>query len=59
MLPPEVVDANVNMDEIPKEIADIMGVPKRILRTDLEKKQRQQQQQEQKQALEEQALAMQ
>jgi len=59
MLPPEVVDANVNMDEIPKEVADIMGVPKKLLRTNLEKKQRQEQQAEQQQALEEQALAMQ
>lgn len=59
MLPPEVVDMNVNLDEVPKEIADVMGVPKRILRTELEKKTRQQQQMQQQQQLEEQALAMQ
>jgi len=59
MLPPEIVQANVNMDAVPKEIADIMGLPKRLLHTELEKKDMKKEQAAQQKALEDQALAMQ
>ncbi len=51
-LPPEIIDMTVKIEDVPEYIADIMGVSKTILRSELERMQKQQQQQDtQKRAL--------
>ncbi len=59
MIPPEVVQQKVNIGEVPKEVADLLGVPKRLLNTEAEQQEQAAQQQAQQQQLEAQALAAQ
>lgn len=58
MFPPEVVMQRVKVEDFPAEIADTLGVPKSLMRTDAEMAMIQQQQQAEQQQLEQQALAM-
>ena len=52
--PPELVNNSIKMEDIPKNIAEILGLPPTIIRTDMEKQQLQQQQAIQQQQLQQQ-----
>jgi len=51
MLPPELVNAEIRIEDFPSEIVDVLGLPSKFKRSDEEKMQMQQQaaQQEQQQ----------
>jgi hypothetical protein len=59
MFPPEIVDDRIKVEDFPAEVAEIMGIPSRMIRTEAEYTDKQQQRQQQQQQLEQQALAMQ
>jgi len=54
MFPPEVVRTRVKIEDFPAAIADNMGLPSRLLRTELEAKQEEEAMQQQAQAMAEQ-----
>ena len=51
MFPPEVVQTRVKIEEFPAEIADVMGLPSRLIRTELETKEAEKDMQDQAQAM--------
>ena len=56
-LPPEMVNEQIRIEDIPGEVFDILGLPAKFKRSDEEKAQRQQQQQEQEMQQRQQAEA--
>ena len=46
MLPPETVEMAIKVEDLPNEIADILGFPKKLIRSDLEKATKQKEQQQ-------------
>jgi len=54
MFPPEVVRTRVKIEDFPAAIADNMGLPSRLLRTELEAKQAEESMQQQAHAMAEQ-----
>lgn len=57
MFPPEIVNMAVKVEDVPKEVADIMGVPASLLRSELEQQQQQQNMQAQQMAVEQAEIA--
>lgn len=50
-LPPELINMSVKVEEIPKEISDMLGVSKNLIRTSTERKVKEKEMQDQQQAL--------
>lgn len=59
MLPPEVIESRVKIEDIPKEVADILGLPKSLMRSELEVQQKAQEQQQMMMAQQQAELAQQ
>ena len=57
MFPPDQVMAKIKVEEFPQEIADIMGLPASLKRSEFEQKEMETQQQEQMMAMQQAELA--